>query len=446
MMSLLQAAQILNGDIHGIDCEFLRVSNDSRSIQAGDLYVALKGEHFDGHRFVADAGSKGAAAAMVEVYQDVDLPQLKVADSHQALGKLAAAWRQSYAGIVMGVTGSNGKTTVKEMTAAILQQKGKVLATKGNLNNDIGMPLTLLGLSADDDFAVIEMGANHRGEIDYLTQICQPDVALITNAGPAHLEGFGSLEGVAEAKGEIYNGLTEDGTAIINADDDFAEYWASLCDDKKIIRFALEQEADIKGHWQASDQGGELSINTPQGSCQFQLKVPGRHNAMNALAACSAALAAGVYLQDVEKALAEFRAVTGRLNVIQSAAGIRLIDDTYNANPGSLKAGIDVLTALSGEHWLVLGDMGELGAESKQLHYRAGMDARDMNVDKLLATGENCQAAVQAFGEQGYFFSTQDELIAFIKQVLHENVNILIKGSRAMQMEKVVEALTEGAA
>ncbi|MCW8955871.1 MAG: UDP-N-acetylmuramoyl-tripeptide--D-alanyl-D-alanine ligase [Gammaproteobacteria bacterium] len=445
MMSLQQAAKILNGDIRGTDCEFMRVSNDSRSIQAGDLYVALKGERFDGHRFIAEAGSKGAVAAMVESYQDVDLPQLKVADSHQALGQLAAAWRQLYAGVVVGITGSNGKTTVKEMTAAILQQKGKVLATKGNLNNDIGMPLTLLGLSADDDYAVIEMGANHRNEIDYLTQISRPDVALITNAGPAHLEGFGSLEGVAEAKGEIYSGLTESGTAIINADDEFADYWASLCADKKIVRFALEQAADVKGSWQANDEGGELSITTAQGSCKFQLKVPGRHNAMNALAACSAALAAGVELPYVEKALSSFRAVKGRLNIIQADSGVRFIDDTYNANPGSLKAGIEVLKALSGEHWLVLGDMGELGAQTKQLHYRAGQDARAMKVDKLLAIGENSQAAVKAFGEQGYFFSTQGELIAFIKQTLHENVNILIKGSRTMQMEKVVEALTEGA-
>ncbi|MFW2373375.1 MAG: UDP-N-acetylmuramoyl-tripeptide--D-alanyl-D-alanine ligase [Gammaproteobacteria bacterium] len=445
MMSLQQASQVLNGDIRGTDCEFFHVSNNSRNIQAGDLYVALKGDRFDGHKFVADAGSKGAVAAMVEIYQDVDMPQLKVADCHQALGKLAAAWRQSYSGVVVGITGSNGKTTVKEMTAAILQQKGKVLATQGNLNNDIGMPLTLLELSADDDFAVIEMGANHRGEIHYLSQICGPDVALITNAGPAHLEGFGSLEGVAEAKGEIYSGLTQAGIAIINADDGFAEYWASLCADKKIIRFALDKQADVEGQWRANDQGGELTIKTSRASCQFQLMVPGQHNAMNALAACAAAMAAGVELQHVEKALSEFRSVKGRLNIIQAGSGVRLIDDTYNANPGSLKAGIDVLKALSGEHWLVLGDMGELGAETERLHRQAGWDARNMKVEKLLATGENSQAAVQAFGEQGYFFPTQDELIAFIKQSLHENVNLLIKGSRAMQMEKVVEALTEGA-
>lgn len=445
MMSLQQASRVVNGDIRGADCEFFHVSNNSRDIQAGDLYVALKGERFDGHQFVADAVSKGAVAAMVEFYQDVDLPQLKVADCHQALGKLAASWRASYKGMVVGITGSNGKTTVKEMTASILQAKGKVLATQGNLNNDIGMPLTLLGLSEDDDFAVIEMGANHRGEIHYLTQICQPDVALITNAGPAHLEGFGTLEGVAEAKGEIYSGLAQAGTAIINADDAFADYWASLCENKKIIRFALDNDADVKGHWQANDQGGELSIATAGTSCQLQLNVPGRHNAMNALASCAAAMAAGVELADVEQALSEFRSVKGRLNIIQAGSGVCLIDDTYNANPGSLKAGIDVLKVLSGEHWLVLGDMGELGAESEQLHRQVGIDARHMKLDKLLATGDNSQAAVQAFGEQGYFFSTQDELIAFIKQALHENVNILIKGSRAMQMEKVVEALTEGA-
>lgn len=444
-MSLQQAAQILNGDVRGADCEFMRVSNDSRSIQPGDLYVALKGVRFDGHRFVSGAARKGAVAALVEAYQDLEIPQLKVADSHQALGQLAAAWRQSYTGVLVGITGSNGKTTVKEMTAAILQQKGKVLATQGNLNNDIGMPLTLLRLSADDAYAVIEMGANHRNEINYLTQISRPDVALITNAGPAHLEGFGSLEGVAEAKGEIYSGLTRGGTAIINADDEFADYWASLCRDKKIIRFALQQEADIKGQWLASAEGGELTINTASGSCMVQLQVPGQHNAMNALAACSAALAAGVELAQVEKGLAEFKAVKGRLNIIQASSGVRLIDDTYNANPGSLKAGIDVLKTLAGEHWLVLGDMGELGAQSEQLHHQAGQDAREMKIDKLLATGANSLAAVDAFGEQGYFFSTQDELIAFIKQTLHENVNILIKGSRSMKMEKVVEALTEGA-
>ena len=445
-MSLQQAAQLLNGDIRGANCEFFHVSKDSRSVQAGDLYVALKGERFDGHQFVVEAGKKGAVAAMVEAYQEVDLPQLRVTDSQLALGRLAAAWRQSYSGVVVGVTGSNGKTTVKEMTAAILQQKGKVLATQGNLNNEIGMPLTLLELSADDDYAVIEMGANHRGEIEYLTNISHPDVALITNAGPAHLEGFGSLEGVAEAKGEIYSGLVETGTAIINADDDFAGYWSSLCADKKVMRFSLEHEADVKGDWQASDQGGELSINTALGSCQIHLKVPGRHNAMNALAACAAAMAAGADLKDVKQGLSTFEAVRGRLNIIQAGSGVCLIDDTYNANPGSLKAGIDVLKTLAGEHWLVLGDMGELGAESEQLHRLAGQHARSMNVNKLLATGEYSQAAVAAFGEQGKYFSTQDELIAFIKQALHENVNILIKGSRTMRMEKVVEALTEGTA
>ena len=470
MMSLQQTCQILDGALHGEDKSFTSVSIDTRSLQSGALYFALKGENFDGHEFIKQAQQSGAVAAVVSEVCVEDsltgLSQIQVDDTRKALGRLAAAWRKAFRGTVVGITGSNGKTTVKEMTAAILAKRGDVLATQGNFNNDIGLPLTLLRMvhnekfvwnklsrksqrgesqgGNEEKFAVIEMGANHLGEINELTHITSPDVALITNAGPAHLEGFGSLKGVAEAKGEIYSGLTGNGIAIINADDEFAGYWSDLCKNNEQYRFALEStDVDVKGEWQPTLTGGLLKIKTDQGQCEVKLSVLGRHNAMNALAATAVSLAAGATLSDVQSALTEFKAVKGRLNIHKTDSGAYIIDDTYNANPASLEAGLKVLVDMPGEHWLVLGDMAELGENAERLHFDVGVKARESGVNSLYVTGDNSIASVKAFGEHAMHFKTHDELIQFLKNNLHDNLNILIKGSRYMKMEQVVESLIE---
>jgi UDP-N-acetylmuramoyl-tripeptide--D-alanyl-D-alanine ligase len=441
MMSLLQASQILQGELQGADAVFNRVSTDTRNMQSGDLYFALRGERFDGHEFLFSAQQSGAVAAVVDEYIDVKLPQIKVADTRKALGRLAQAWRQQFRGVVIGITGSNGKTTVKEMIATILAQQGEVLATRGNFNNDIGLPLTLLRM-AQEDYAVIEMGANHPGEIDGLTHITRPDIALITNAGPAHLEGFGSVQGVARAKGEIYRGLGDSGIAIINGDDAFCDYWMSLNKAHKILRFALDNtHAEVRGEWLPTVDGGLLTVTTAEHRQAIPLHVPGRHNAMNALAAIAAGLAAGISLADAARALQQFKPVKGRLNIIRCDNGLTLIDDTYNANPASLLAGLNVLMDLPGEHWLVLGDMGELGEDAISIHREAGHQAKQLGVDFLCATGTHSEQAVSVFGERARHFPGKDELVAFIKDEAKADTNILIKGSRFMKMEDIVASL-----
>lgn len=447
MMSLLQAGKILNAEVSGENVEFRSVSTDTRSIQSGDLYVALQGERFDGHDFVAQAGEKGAVAALIHKNVETTLPCLKVEDTRIALGGLAAAWRNQFGGRVVGVTGSNGKTTVKEMIAAILATQGEVLATKGNFNNDIGLPLTLLRMDKED-FAVIEMGANHPGEIAYLTELAQPDVALITNAGPAHLDGFGSLQGVAEAKGEIYQGLRPGGVAIVNKDDAYSDYWLSRCEAYRVISFGMvDDTADVYGQVIEDESGRYLDVRLPDRKehLKVYLQVPGQHNLMNALAAISATVAAGVDIGRIEAALNDFRAVKGRLNIHKLKTGMTVIDDTYNANPASLIAGIEVLNEQPGEHWLVMGDMGELGAEEQRAHFDVGLKAREKGVDRLLATGNASRYAVDAFGGEGIFFESKKELVDYIKENRPKELGLLVKGSRFMRMEEVVNTLIEEA-
>lgn len=444
MMSLQQVSAILGGELLGKDASFDRVSIDSRSLQSGDLYIALHGQRFDGHDYLKQAEQAGAVAAVVHKLVTTKLPLLKVEDTRKALADLAAAKRKLFAGTLIGITGSNGKTTVKEMTSAILQLQGEVLATQGNFNNDIGLPLTLLRLR-EEDFAVIEMGANHPGEIATLAHIAQPDIALINNAGASHLEGFGDLEGVAQAKGELFKGLSPQGIAIINEDDDFSGYWASLCTDKKVMRYSmLRPDVDIFGQWKSTELGGQLSVSAGNDSFTINLNCFGLHNAMNALAAITIAKTLNVSNEIITQALQKFTPVKGRLNVHKLSNELSVIDDTYNANPTSILAGIKVLTELPGNHWLVLGDMGELGKDARRLHFDVGMQARTLGVSRLLAIGEASQHAVDAFGENAYFFDSNEALISYIKQQLSGCTGILVKGSRFMQMEKVVELLIEG--
>jgi UDP-N-acetylmuramoyl-tripeptide--D-alanyl-D-alanine ligase len=440
MMTLSLAAKMMNGELRGADVEVSSVSNDTRTLDTGALYFAIRGERFDGHEYLQQARAAGAAGAVVDAYRECDIPQIAVDDTRKALGRLAGSWRHQFKGKIVGVTGSNGKTTVKEMIAAVLAKQGDVLATRGNYNNDIGLPLTLMRLR-DEKFAVIEMGANHPGEIAGLTAIAQPDVAVITNAGPAHLEGFGSLEGVAHAKGEIYGGLRTGGVAVINADDNFSAYWRALNTQRKVVTFGLKQAADIKGEWQPRDTGGELKIKTATAQYVIHLPVPGQHNAMNALAAIAAATTLGISHDDAHVALENFKPVKGRLNFHQTRIGARLIDDTYNANPASLQAGLQVLCELPGEHWLILGDMGELGDDSVAIHAEAGHLAKKLGVQRMLAVGVNSRHAVESFGQGAEHFASQDELVAWAQKHLHDKLNILIKGSRFMRMENVVAAL-----
>ncbi|WP_028490286.1 UDP-N-acetylmuramoyl-tripeptide--D-alanyl-D-alanine ligase [Thiothrix lacustris] len=415
-----------------------RVERDSRAVQAGDLFLALQGERFDAHDFVPQVAGK-ASAALVSHAVDADIPQVVVDDVRLALGRLAAAWRQRFQSPLVGLTGSNGKTTLKEMLAAILALQGNTLATAGNLNNDIGMPLTLLRLRDTDRFAVIEMGANHFGEIDYLTQIACPDVAIINNAGASHLEGFGDIAGVSRAKGEIFNGLVQSGVAIINADDTYADYWRGLNQGRQVISFGLDNAADVRG---GSDINTPFYLQVNEQILPVNLKLLGRHNMLNALAATAAALALGVELDTVRQGLESLQPVKGRLNPKAGKHSGRVIDDTYNANPSSTAAAVGVLAGLQGRKILVLGDMGELGNTGEQLHTAIGHQAAAAGIDALYTLGKLSANASVAFGQPQRAFNDLEALLASLDEDLQPGDTVLVKGSRSARMERVVDALT----
>jgi len=449
-MKLSDAAKILNAPMLGEDCTFKNICIDTRSIKAGDVYVALRGDHFDGHDFILNAADEGAVAVIVEKECQSAIAQIVVEDTRIALGLLAIKWRSDFAGPLIGLTGSNGKTTVKEMLAVILGQKGAVLATLGNFNNDIGVPLTLYRLQSSHQYAVIEMGANHPGEIQYLTNIVSPSVALITNAAPAHLEGFGSLDGVANAKGEIFQGLSAKGAkgvAIINYDDPYFELWKNAANEHTVVSFGTSEKADVNATWTETAEGNDIELHTKDGSVHISLAMPGKHNVMNALAACAAALAVGVDLSEIKMGLETVLSVPGRSQRKSGLNGSVVIDDTYNANPASLGAALNVLSSCEGTKILILGDMAELGAAAESLHRDAGTEVFNAGLDAFYATGEFSRHAVDAYnesgGKNGHYFETQDALVDTIKNNLSGNVTVLIKGSRSMRMERIVAALTE---
>lgn len=443
-MTLSSAAKAIGTEYTGSDCQLSGVSTDTRQIKPGDVFIALRGPNFDGHQFIEKAIANGAVAIVAEQEVNFDIPNLIVTDCRRALGQLASAWRQQFDIPLIAVTGSNGKTTVKEMLASIFSQQGRPLSTVGNFNNDIGVPLTLFRLESVHTAAIIEMGANHAGEIEYLTEMARPTVALVNNAAEAHLEGFGSLEGVAEAKGEIYSGLASDGIAVINVDDQYSYIWQELCEGKEFITFGLENDADVTADYELTHAGLKLRIKTNTNSGEILLPLLGRHNVMNALAATAAALAAGVDFNVVLKGLENMQSVPGRLQLKPGLAGSRVIDDTYNANPSSLRAGVSVLVDFPGKHYLALGDMGELGEDAVRLHHQAGVDAKQQGVDKLYAFGELAQQASHGFADGAEWFAQQQDMIQALQNDLHENVTLLVKGSRRMHMERVVEAVTEG--
>lgn len=453
MMTLSEAAAAVQGELQGTDCAFNAVSTDTRAIKSGDLFIALKGERFDGAAFADKALQSGAVGILVNADSTTARPAVHVADTRIALGQLAAYWRKQFAIPVIAITGSNGKTTVKEMTAAILRRAsdaGAVLATEGNLNNDIGCPLMMLKLRGQHRYAVLEMGMNHRGEIRYLTKLAQPDIALVNNAMTAHIGLLGSVRAIAEAKGEIFEGLDGgdskgSGVAIFNADDDHADYWRSLNKDRRVLGFGFAKTADVRGVYQPSAVGGTLQVHTPQGEATINLQVAGEHNARNALAAISIALTAGVSLPVCVAALTDFSGVKGRLQRKPALHGGMFIDDTYNANPDSTRAALGVLARVDGKKYLVLGDMGELGEDAPAMHAQIGLAARQAGVEKLFGLGELSREAVKAFGAGGMHFERIEELLAEVENALAPEVTVLVKGSRAMQMERVVNSLMEGA-
>lgn len=446
MMQLSTIAKAVNGQLLGADDNVTSVGTDSRHIINNQLFVAIKGDKFDGNRFAETAIEQGAAAALVSDAQTTARPVIVVTDTRLALGQLAKFWRNQFELPLVAITGSNGKTTTKEMLTAILgaatKDPQKVHATVGNFNNDIGLPLTLLQLRKEHAYAVIEMGMNHLGEIDYLTHIAQPDVALINNAGTAHIGELGSRDNIAKAKAEIFNGLSANGIAVINADDAFSAFWQSLNVGKKVITFGFNQSADVRATYAEIEGLSQVQLTTPAGNISFKLNVLGKHNISNALAASAAAVALGVTNQDIASGLQNMQAVHGRLERKLGLNDSMLIDDTYNANPDSMQAAIDVLAATNKHTVFVMGDMGELGADAAAMHAEIGLYAKQKGITYLLAFGELSAKAATAFGEGAQHFLTLDEVIAKAKTLMQKEVIILIKGSRLMKMERVVDKLT----
>lgn len=451
MMRLVEAAKAMHGKLLGEDAAFSSVGTDSRNITQGQLFIALKGEHFDGHDYAAQAIAQGAAAVVCNqsfASQNLGVtPAIVVQDTYQALGALASDWRAKFTIPVVAITGSNGKTTVKEMITAILAAKAgsvdAVHATVGNLNNHIGLPLTLLKLRASHQFSVLEMGMSHLGEIDYLTRIAQPNVALINNAGTAHIGEVGSRDNIAKAKGEIFAGLASDGIAVINADDAYAGYWKSLNAGRKIITFGLKNSADVTATFSESAGISQVHLSTPQGSVSFNLAVLGAHNISNALAASAVAIALGVSNADIARGLSSFGAVKGRLQRKAGCKGAVLIDDTYNANPDSMKAAIDVLVNMAGEKILVLGDMGELGSDASKMHAEIGAYAKAAGLKHLYCLGEMSAEMVKSFGAGAAHYATPEAIANAITPQLNQGTTVLVKGSRFMKMERVVALIEE---
>lgn len=445
-ISLAQLSRNLGGELSGGDVMFSNVSTDTRSLQCGDLYLALVGENFDGNAFVTEAESRGACAAVTSRESKSSIPTLLVEDTHIALGEIANLTRRSSAAAVVALTGSQGKTTVKEMLHAILSSSAECLATAANLNNTIGVPLTLLQIEEQHEFVVVEMGANSAGEIAFSVAATEPNIALITNASAAHIEGFGSLQGIVEAKGEIIDGLRSDGVMVLNADDAHVKDWAQRAEGKKVIRFSMDNGAG-DAHYFASDiedladGTSRFNLNTPAGSQQIETNFLGRHNVLNAVAAAAAAMEAGASIQDVRKGLSSVGPVAGRLAPLAGLNGCRILDDSYNASPGSFFAAIDVLSACEGQKILVMGDMKELGEETDSAHRSVGEYAAAASIDALWATGEKSKLAVQAYQGSGKHYETKDALIAALQDEAGSDLTILIKGSRGAQMNQVVTAM-----
>ena len=421
------------------DIDITRIAIDSREVKKGDLFVAIKGENHDGADFIPMAIGNGAAAVLAEVESEIEIPQIIVPDAWLALAELGNMARESSEASFVAVTGSNGKTTVKEMVKAILSEVAPTHATQGNLNNEIGVPLTMFELRQEHRYAVVEMGASKKGDIKYLTQIARPDISVVTNASAAHLQGFGDLQGVASTKGEIFESLADEGTAIINADDQFAGYWKDLSSTENIITFGECSTADIR-LGKVNVNGAE--IETPNGELNLNLKLPGIHNLKNAMAATAVAIALNIPLPTIKVALEKMGSVKGRLCFQKAKAGGTVIDDSYNANPASLLAGLQVLSEQDGEKWLLLGDMAELGEDTEKMHADAAQNAHDLGVSRLFACGANKEILVENFGAGAQAYQDANLLIADLNQGLKEGITLLVKGSRMMKLDQVVDGIS----
>jgi|TARA_B110000902_G_scaffold266254_1_gene353286 UDP-N-acetylmuramoyl-tripeptide--D-alanyl-D-alanine ligase len=438
-LNLKSLQQEFSWQLIGANCSFDSVSIDTRTLQSGDLYVALVGDNFDGHDFVAAAIAKGACAVLSSKKLDIAVSQLIVSDTRLGLAMLANVVRKQFNGILVSLTGSAGKTTVKEMLAAIFAVKGEVLSTKGNLNNEIGVPLTLLQLSQSDDYAVIEMGAGKPGDIRYLSQITNPDIAILLNAKPVHLVGMGSVEGVAQTKGEIFESLSSKCYAVVNLDDDFADFWKQRIDTAQIVTFGINTDADVRAeNIELSAYSVIFNLCANNQTQTISLPVAGAHNVANALAAAAAAIAAGLSISEIAQGLTNFTGVASRLNRSSGINGCTVIDDSYNANPEAMMAAIDVLAMQAGNHILVVGDMGELGEKADQFHFEIGQYAKQNKVSRLLAVGELSRHAISGFGDDGEWFSSQQELISSLTNSIKQSDVVLVKGSRSAAMENVV--------
>ena len=442
-MNLMKIASAVSGHVMGGDVVFDQVTTDTRALNGGELFVALTGDHYDGHDFIDEAKRSGAVAAMTSRPVETDLPTLVVADTRRSLGQLAGYWRGQFDIPMIAVTGSNGKTTVKEMMASILRELGPTLSNAGNLNNEIGLPLTLLRMSEDHEYAVVEMGMNHAGEIRKLTRIALPSVVVVLNAAPAHLEGLSDITGVARAKAEIFAGLNDDGLAIINADDRFAVYWRARARHHRTLTFGLDRPADVMADVSVDGEALELLIRLPNDSIEVKLNLLGRHNAANALAAATAAWSMGCTSEQIRCGLGNVQPIKGRLEPRRGAADSSLIDDTYNANPASLDVAVQCLAPRAGKRIIVLGDMAELGSHSSDLHRAAGDMIRLAGIDQLLTIGDMAKNASDAFGLGASHFHSHDAVIDAARSLLGTDVTCLVKGSRSAEMENVADALTE---
>ena len=442
-LTLAEVALWTRGSLIGADAAVDDVFTDSRNPQAGALFVALKGEQFDAHEFVAQAKAGGAAAALVSRPLAVDLPQVVVADTLLALGDLASAVRAQCRARVVGITGSNGKTTVKTLLASILSLHGRTHVNAGNLNNEIGLPLSLLALPADADYAVLEMGAGKPGDIAYLAAIARPEIGIVNNIAPAHLERMGTLEGIAETKGALYTSLPAHGIAVVNADDAFAAMFCALAGTRRVIRFGIERAADVRARLLESGARERFEMSVAGTRAEIVLPMSGRHNVMNALAATAAAMALDVPMATIRRGLEIAAAVKGRLQRHAMARGWVLIDDSYNANPGSTAAAIEALAAEPGEAWLVLGDMRELGPSARDLHAGIGALARGRGIARLYTVGAFAAAATEAFGAGATHFEDQPALTAALAKDVRAGLRVLVKGSRGSAMDRVVRALLD---
>lgn len=445
-MTLSLLAQELGGELLGEDVMFSNISTDTRSLKHGDLYLALVGENFDGNNFIKEAARAGAGSAVISRQLVPQLPALKVTDTHEALAKIANMNRQRSAAKVIAVTGSQGKTTVKEMLSSILNNSADCIATEANLNNTIGVPLTLLKIEQQHEYAVIEMGANGANEIAFSVAATQPDIALITNASPAHIEGFGSLQGIVIAKGEIIDGLKSDGVMVLNADDTHVEDWSARAAGKRIVRFSFENAAGNAQYFASevkvqNDGASSFNLHAPQGEQELSIRFLGEHNVLNAVAASAVAMEAGASLTDVAEGLAKLNPVSGRLSRLSGVNGCHLIDDSYNASPESFSAAIDVLSRLPGQKILVMGDMKELGIDTDAAHRCIGEYAAGASLDALWATGEKSKLAIDAYAGKGRHFVNKEDLIEALINITNSDLTLLIKGSRGAKMNEVVTAL-----